>query len=120
MRRSTRSGLAKERHRYYNPHRDAEAAKKNGDLWWEIKLRSTDVENHLQQNRNLVFGHQVDWKAEDITRGGVVMQLYSLASEIITQIDGIGAAINKIVETASMAKHSEAKKEPTTQASFFW
>ncbi|KAL8720682.1 MAG: hypothetical protein Q9225_002511 [Loekoesia sp. 1 TL-2023] len=113
-------GLAKERHRYYNPHREAGAAKKNGDLWWEIKLRSTDVENHLQQNQNLVFGDQVDWKAEDITRGGVVKQLYSLASEIVTQIDGIGAAINKSAETASMAKHSEAKKEPATQASSFW
>ncbi|KAL8944989.1 MAG: hypothetical protein Q9211_000422 [Gyalolechia sp. 1 TL-2023] len=112
-------GPAKERHRYYNSHKDVGAAKRNGDLWWEVRLRSTSMDDHLQQNRHLRFGDQVGWRAEEIVQGGVVEQLHGLATEIVTQMDGIEAPINRQAQRASM-NDNDSKEDTATQPSFFW
>ncbi|KAL9031812.1 MAG: hypothetical protein Q9196_000185 [Gyalolechia fulgens] len=112
-------GPAKERHRYYNSHKDIGAAKRNGDLWWEVRLRSTSMDDHLQQNRHLRFGDQVGWRAEEIVQGGVVEQLHGLATEIVTQMDGIEAPINRQAQRASM-NDNDSKEDTATQPSFFW
>ncbi|KAL8943546.1 MAG: hypothetical protein Q9216_001004 [Gyalolechia sp. 2 TL-2023] len=111
-------GPAKERHRYYNSHKDVGVAKKDGDLWWEVRLRSTSADHCLQQNRHLRLGDQVGWTAEDIMQGGAVEQLHDLTSEILTQIDGLGGSINTQVKTASMDQN-ETKDTPTQPGSFW-
>lgn len=109
-------GPAKERNRYYNSHRDVGTAKKNCDLWWEVRLCSTRVDDHLRQNREIRLGDQAGWRAEDITQSGVIQQLYDLASEIITQMDGTGAT-KKPVKTPSM---NQDDTKDTGAQSIFW
>ncbi|KAL8842707.1 MAG: hypothetical protein Q9170_000363 [Blastenia crenularia] len=105
-------GPAKEATRYCNAHRDVGAARKAGHLWWEVRLRSRCAGSHFQQNMDLVVGNEVDWKAENMVKGGIVKQLHSMASEIVTKIDGIGFSINDI---GSEPMHSGTKKEEAAQ-----
>ncbi|KAL8907588.1 MAG: hypothetical protein Q9207_001325 [Kuettlingeria erythrocarpa] len=113
-------GPARERQRYWNPHREVEIARKNGDLWWEIRAGSIEADRKLMLSRDLRLGEEADWKAEDVV-SGKVQQLHNLASGIVTQIDDIGASINKnTAQTASVLHPNPAKKGVAEETYSFW
>lgn len=113
-------GPARERQRYWNPHREVEIARKNGDLWWEIRAGSIEADRKLQLSRGLRLGGEADWKAEDVI-SGKVQQLHNLASDIVTHIDDIGASINKnTAQTASVVHPNPAKKDGAEETYTFW
>ncbi|KAL9040092.1 MAG: hypothetical protein Q9180_002130 [Flavoplaca navasiana] len=105
---------AKER-RYFNTHMDRAAAEAQGDIWWGIKLASTTASSKNQQG---------DWTAEEIVEAGVAQRLQAVAIEIVTQIDGIGAQIQRATTQAlSRAARTESyrgSRLAASQAATFW
>lgn len=113
-------GPARERYRYWNSLQDVESARKNSDLWWEIKVASNEADGKLKPSRDLRLGDEADWKAKDVV-AGKVQQLHYLASEIVTHVDGIGASmINKAAQSAAMVYPSPAKKQAAKEIYTFW
>ncbi|KAI4106649.1 MAG: hypothetical protein L6R37_002041 [Teloschistes peruensis] len=116
-------GPAQERTRYQSLKRGREAVRKNGDLWWQMKVRSARMNALLQQSEDLTLGDRAKWEAEDITKGKTLQHLHSLATDIVAQIDGIGLASRETAtaptSTNSVAARSE-KVSRASQASSFW
>ncbi|KAL8736516.1 MAG: hypothetical protein Q9181_002410 [Wetmoreana brouardii] len=111
-------GPAKERTRYKSIQTDPYKLRKDGDLWWEIRLRSSTINQQLRENENLTLGDLANWKAEDITQGDVVKRFHALAADIVSQIDGIGVAVNKpSVKAATAATSVAARSELLSRAS---
>ena len=116
-------GLARERQRFYNSHIDREAAETDGNLWWEVELESIDTTKRLQQDASLPFGVALNWNPKDITQGGTVERLHAVATQVVTQIDGIGARLKQAVTEVSSKTLTESwkpSKESTSVADTFW
>lgn len=104
-------GVATDRQRFFNSPLDRAAAEAKGDLWWEIKLESTKLQ-------------QGDWTAEEVVQAGVAQRLQAVAIDIVTQIDGIGAHIMQAAtEAFSRTAPTEswrASKVAASDAATFW
>ncbi|KAL9585651.1 MAG: hypothetical protein Q9212_001388 [Teloschistes hypoglaucus] len=116
-------GPAQERTRYQSLKRGREAVRKDGDLWWEMKVCSTKTNALLQQSEDLTLGERAKWEAEDIIKGETLQRLHSLATDIVAQIDGMGLAIRETAavptSTISVGARSELPSR-ASQASSFW
>ncbi|KAI4200596.1 MAG: hypothetical protein LQ350_003843 [Teloschistes chrysophthalmus] len=116
-------GPAQERTRYQSLKRGREAVRKDGDLWWEMKVWSRKTNALLQQSEDLTLGERANWSAEDIIKGERLQHLHSLATDIVAQIDGMGLAIRETAtvptSTISVAARSEMPSR-ASQASSFW
>ncbi|KAL8683013.1 MAG: hypothetical protein Q9186_001008 [Xanthomendoza sp. 1 TL-2023] len=111
-------GVAKDRQRFFNSGTDRVTAETNGDLWWEISLESMEITERLQQNED-----SATWKAEDIIQDGVTQRLHSMATNLVTQIDGIGKSIKQTATKASSKTFTEPRKPlmvPASVADTFW
>ena len=58
--------------------------------WWEASITSVTATEVLKANDNLEFGERAEWSPESIIGAGVIRDLYSLADEIVTNIDHVG------------------------------
>ncbi|KAL8903668.1 MAG: hypothetical protein Q9171_007323 [Xanthocarpia ochracea] len=116
-------GLARERQRFYNSHIDRAAAETGGNLWWEVELESINTTKRLQQDASLPFGVASNWTPEDIIQGGTVERLHAIATQVVTQIDGIGARLKQAVTEVSSKTLTESWEPPKGSASVadtFW
>ncbi|KAL8757077.1 MAG: hypothetical protein Q9199_002478 [Rusavskia elegans] len=108
-------GVAKDRQRFFNSPLDRAAAEAKGDLWWEIKLESTNTSTELQQG---------NWTAEEIVQAGVAQRLQAVAIDIVTQIDGIGAhikqAATEVFSRTAPTESWRASKVVASDAATFW
>ncbi|KAL8768683.1 MAG: hypothetical protein Q9209_005101 [Squamulea sp. 1 TL-2023] len=103
-------GPAKERQSFFNSAIDRAATAETGDLWWEIKLESVEIQ-------------QANWSAEDIIQKQVTERLHAVATSVVTQIDGLGAGIRQpTIETSSKTATESWKpsKTSTLVADTFW
>ncbi|KAL8703503.1 MAG: hypothetical protein Q9201_003313 [Fulgogasparrea decipioides] len=117
-------GPAKERTRYDSIQRDPSKLRIDGDLWWEVRLRSSTTNQQLQENENLSLGNLANWKAEDITQGDVVKRFHALGADVVSQIDGIGVtvnkpSVNKVTVATSVADRSELLSRASEAASYW-
>ncbi|KAL8791045.1 MAG: hypothetical protein Q9213_000252 [Squamulea squamosa] len=106
-------GPAKERQHFFNGAIDRAAAATTGDLWWEIKLESVNATKQLQL---------ANWSAEDIVQR-VTERLHTVATSIVTQIDGLGAGIKQRTTGTSSQTATESwkpSKTSTLVADTFW
>lgn len=116
-------GPAQERTRYQSRKRGRETIRKDRELWWEVKACSAKLNARLERSEDLILGERAMWEAEDIVDSKTIQHLHALATEIVTQINGIGLATGEPVvaptSTISVAAHSELASR-TSQASSFW
>lgn len=56
-------------------------------LWWESSLSSVSAAAALKDNETF---KQATWKPRNVISGGLVGDLVSLASDIVTRIDNVG------------------------------
>ncbi|KAL8860099.1 MAG: hypothetical protein Q9178_003363 [Gyalolechia marmorata] len=116
-------GLARERQRFYNSHIDRAAAETDGNLWWEVELESITTTKRLQQEASLPFGVALNWTPEDVIQGGTVERLHAVVTQVVTQIDGIGARLKQAVTEVSSKTLTESWEPPKGSASVadtFW
>lgn len=108
-------GVAKDRQGFFNSPLDRAAAEAKGDLWWEIKLESTNTSTELQQG---------NWTAEEIAQAGVAQRLQAVVIDIVTQIDGIGAHIKQadpeVFSRTAPTESWRASKVVASDAATFW
>lgn len=117
-------GPVRERNRYSSLQRDTAALRKDGEMWWEVKLRSLKTVGQLQQNEKLCLGDLASWTAGDITQGEAVKRLQDLAADVVTHLDRIGAtvskaAVKKTTGTTTVADRSELLSR-ASQATSYW
>ncbi|KAL8663784.1 MAG: hypothetical protein Q9202_003598 [Teloschistes flavicans] len=116
-------GPAQERARYQSRKRGRETIRKDRELWWEVKACSAKLNARLERSEDLTLGERAMWEAEDIVDSKTIQHLHALATDIVSQINGIGLATGEPVvaptSTISVAAHSELASR-ASQASSFW
>lgn len=110
-------GEARDRKRFFNSALDRAAAESKGDLWWEIKLECTETSTKLEQNAN--------WSAKELVEAGVAERLQAIATDIVTQIDGIGAGVKQAAPCTEVSSRApteswKASKVAPSDAATFW
>ncbi|KAI4224510.1 MAG: hypothetical protein L6R36_004602 [Xanthoria steineri] len=110
-------GEARDRKRFFNRALDRAAAESKGDLWWEIKLECTETSTKLEQDAN--------WSAEKLVEMGVAERLQAIATDIVTQIDGIGAGVKQAAPCTELSSRAlteswNASKVAPSDAATFW
>jgi hypothetical protein len=87
-----------------------------GRLWWEASIASVSAGEILGVNDTLELGEVAKWSPHTITNRGVVRDLYSLAHEIVTNIDNVGF-LNKGVKGSSGSKGQTTSYQTSHQTS---
>ena len=59
-------------------------------IWWEASITSISAGDVLSENDLLEFGETAKWSPHTIINNGAVRDMYSLAHEIVTNIDNVG------------------------------
>ena len=87
-----------------------------GRLWWEASIASVSAGEILGVNDTLELGEVAKWSPHTIINRGVVRDLYSLAHEIVTNIDNVGF-LNKGVKGSSGSKGQATSYQTSHQTS---
>ncbi|KAI0597761.1 hypothetical protein F4775DRAFT_558487 [Biscogniauxia sp. FL1348] len=94
---------------------DGEAA-----MWYEATIRSSLISTALAENRNLEFGDEAHWSAEEFQKAGAFDNLIRTAMEMVQSMDGIGYWGDNFQDTLihglppSSIREIEARKRGTS------
>ncbi|KAI0007063.1 hypothetical protein F4779DRAFT_619945 [Xylariaceae sp. FL0662B] len=59
-------------------------------VWYEASIQSHMVKTALLQNRDLEFGDEVGWSAEELQKAGAFDAIVQTATDVIKKMDGVG------------------------------
>ena len=80
-----------------------------GKLWWQVSITSISASMILEGSETLEFGEVANWSPDSIINKGVISDMYSLATEVVTQIDHIGYYNNNQHSTSDPKTGSETR-----------
>lgn len=85
-------------------------------IWWEASIASVSAVEILADNDILGLGEVAKWSPNTIIDKGVVPGMYSLAHEIVTNIDNVGF-LNKGVRVSSGSRGQTTSYQTSHQTS---
>ena len=85
-------GPVQDRTRYSSSKMDPSAMEKNGNIWWEVRLRPIKTAAQLQENEKLSLGNLANWEPKDVIGRDAIKRLHALSADVVSQIDGMGVA----------------------------
>ena len=107
--------------RYDGGVQDRQSMIDAGRYWWEASITSFNATSILKENEKLEIGDIATWDAETIIEKGIVCDLYSLTSDLVTRIDSVGFH-NKGLKSnlASSANTMSMKRSELLPGEGFW
>ncbi|KAL8965645.1 MAG: hypothetical protein Q9183_003751, partial [Haloplaca sp. 2 TL-2023] len=87
-------GPVEDRTRFTSSKTDSLTMKNDGNIWWEVRLRSIKT-TRLEENQKLPLGELASWEPSDVIGRDVLRRLHALSVDVVSQMDDIGMAAAK-------------------------
>ena len=100
---------------HYEGATQAPDKKTTTEQWWQVSITSFSAVTTLKENEMLELGDIAQWNPEDLIRKGIIKDMYNLAEDIVTRIDGVGLG-NRGLRSKSGSK-SNTRTKTSTQMS---
>lgn len=60
------------------------------NMWYEVSISSTGIDELLEKNKFLEIGHTVEWTLEDLQKLNGSIQMLQPACQMLVQMNGVG------------------------------